>query len=56
MGFVVLLGAVVLGVIAGDDTGAAWALFVIVAIPGALMVTVGVVAKAVQIGIRSARD
>lgn len=51
-----LLCGVVLGVIANDDSGAAWTLFALVAVPGSLMLTVGVVAKAVQVGIRSARD
>lgn len=56
VGFVLLVAAVVLGVAANDDAGAAWTLFTIAAIPGSLMVTIGVVAKAVQVGIRSARD
>ena len=55
-GLVLLVSAVILGAIAGDDAGAAWVLFALVATPGALMVGVGVIAKAVQVGIRSARE
>ena len=55
-GAVLLVLGVLLGVAANDDEGAAWTLFALVAVPGALMIGVGVIAKAVQVGIRSARD
>lgn len=50
----VFVGAIVGVGIGGDSDGAAAAL--ICTIPGSLMVTIGVIAKAVQVGIRSTQD
>lgn len=55
VGLVLLLvGAFVGAAIGGEKDGALAAL--ICATPGSVMFTVGVVAKAVQVGIKSARD
>jgi hypothetical protein len=56
VGIAVLVVAVIVGAIAGDDAGAAWVLFALIATPGTLMISIGVIAKAVQVGIRSSRD
>lgn len=49
-----VVGAVLGGVIGGDDEGLGLA--VLGTVPGSLMVFVGLIAKAVQVGIKSAAD
>lgn len=54
IGFLLVIAAAVLGAVANDE-GTGGVIFAIAAIPGSLMVTIGVVAKAVEVGIRTAR-
>lgn len=49
-----LLGAFIGALIGGENDAAAVA--VLGTIPGTVMLSIGVIAKAVQVGIRSARD
>lgn len=54
VGFLLMFAAGILGVVAGEDGGIA--VFAVASVPGSAMVTIGLIAKGVQVGIRSARD
>lgn len=50
-----VLGAI-LGALANDEPGVARVLFLLIAAPAMAAIAIGVIAKAVQVGIRASRD